>query len=90
MGRPDVRQVSDWLGARRVFGWGLVIAMTTRNASSMRNAASPRACATSGSSVDSNSGRYSTAIAATQAAASAAVGTIWLALTPRISPNSSE
>src|SRR6266702_868398 len=65
-------------------------AMTSRNASSIRRAGTPRASATSGSTEDSISGRNMTAIAATDRAPNTPIGSTSAALTPNTSPNSSE
>src|SRR6266704_1712416 len=65
-------------------------AMTSRNASSILRAGTPRASATSGSTEDSISGRNMTAIAATDRAPNTRIGSTSAALTPNTSPNSSE
>src|SRR5215831_10307383 len=65
-------------------------AITSKNASSIRRAGTPRASATSGSADDSISGRNMTTIAATDTAPSTRIGSTWSALTPNTSPNSSE
>ena len=56
----------------------------------MRRPRMPLASAISGTMEESMSGRYRTATAARQTAPRTATGTIWLVLTPRISPKSSE
>ena len=50
----------------------------------------PLASAISGTMEESMSGRYRTAMAAMQTTPRAAMGRIWVVLTPRISPNSRE
>src|SRR4029077_10147875 len=65
-------------------------AMTSRNASSIRRADTPRASATSGSAEENISGRNMATIAATETAPSTRMGSTWSALTPNTSPNSSE
>src|SRR5690348_1335013 len=65
-------------------------ASTIRKAISTRRPRMPLASAISGTTEVSVSGRYRAAIAARQTAARTVMGRIWLALTPRISPKSSE
>ena len=65
-------------------------ATTTRNAISVRWGRSPRASAISGTMEVSISRRYRTPMARTHTSPRTATGTIWLELTPRISPKSSE
>jgi hypothetical protein len=65
-------------------------AMTSRNASSIRRARTPRASATSGSAEENISGRNMTTMAATETAPRIKMGSTWSALTPNTSPNSSE
>ena len=65
-------------------------AMTSRNASSIRRADTPRASATSGIAEDSINGRNMTMIAAIDTTPSTMIGTTSPVLTPNTSPNSSE